>query len=409
MTEQTVEVSEFGFDDIDLSWLRNKEGVKWRGPGPSVLPAWVADMDFPLAAPIRDALAETVGRGDLGYPAWTTWTGQNPLAEPFAGRMAQRYGWQPRPEWVRNFSDLLQALQVVLHLTTKPGDAVALHTPNYPPFLMTVEMMRRRVVASQIERSSDGWGFDPERLERDVAKSKSRTLMIANPHNPTGRVFTSAELETLADIALRNDMLIVSDEILADLAYTPHRHIPMASLGPEVADRTITMTSATKAFNFAGLRCAVVHVGPTRVRQVIDAYPPDFFGPVNVLGVDATKAAWQHGDAWLVALLDHLRRNRDLVAGTIVRHMPVIKYDPPEAAYLAWLDCRGLELAEDPGIFFRNEGRVELSPGETFGPAGHGFARLNFATSREVLTEILRRMTTATAKVRVSARRATES
>lgn len=397
MTDQIAPSTDFDFDDFDLSWLRGKEGVKWRSADPGVLPAWIADMDFPVAPPIRDALAEAVRRGDLGYPAWSTWSGHNPLAEPFAARMTDLYGWRPRPEWLLNFSDLLQVLQVVLHLTTRPGDAVALQTPNYPPFLKTIELMRRRVVANPIDRSGDGWGFDPQRLEQDVQASGCRTLMIVNPHNPTGRVFTREELQSLADIAVRNDMLILADEVLAELAYPPHRHIPMASLGPEIADRTVTLSSATKAFNFAGLRCAVAHVGPAHLRDALGSYPPDFFGPVNVLGVEATKAAWQYGDAWLAALVDHLRGNRDLVADLLAGRASGIRYDPPQAAYLAWLDCNGLELGVEPADYFRTNARVELSAGSHYGPDGHDFARLNFATSTEILAEILSRMTAAVA------------
>jgi cysteine-S-conjugate beta-lyase len=392
---QIAAVTESDFDDFDLAWLRAKEGVKWRMPGPEVLAAWIADMDFPVAPSIRTALAAAVERGDLGYPAWSNWTGRNPLAEPFAERMAERYGWRPRPEWLRNFSDLLQVIQIVLHLTTRRGDAVALQTPAYPPFLKTIEMMGRRIIAAPIERSGAGWGFDPRRLEEAIVASRCRTLMIVNPHNPTGRVFTADELRALADIALRHDMLVIADEVLADLAYSPHRHIPLAALGAEIADRTVTLTSATKAFNFAGLRCAVAHVAPARLRDLIDAQPPDLFGPVNVLGVEATKAAWRHGDAWLAALLRHLDGNRELVATTLAEQAPAIAYDPPQAAYLAWLDCRRLGLAVDPAEHFRTAARVELSTGMTFGRGGAGFARLNFATSTEVLTEILSRLTQA--------------
>jgi cystathionine beta-lyase len=190
-------------------------------------------------------------------------------------------------------------------------------------------------------------------------------------------------------------MLIVADEILAELAYPPHRHIPMASLAPEIADRTVTLSSATKSFNMAGVRCAVAHVAPARLREALDSYPPDFFGPVNVLGVEVTKAAWQHGDAWLAALVDHLHRNRDLLADVLADRAPAIKCDPPQAAYLAWLDCRGLGLDVAPADYFRTNARVALSAGETFGPEGNGFARLNFATSTKVLTEILDRVTSA--------------
>jgi cystathionine beta-lyase len=223
--------------------------------------------------------------------------------------------------------------------------------------------------------------------------------MIVNPHNPTGRVFTRAELQALADIAMRNDMLIVTDEVLAELAYPPHRHIPIASLGPEIAGRTVTINSATKAFNIAGLRCAVVHVAPKHLRDALNGYPPDFFGPVNVLGVEATKAAWRHGDAWLAGLLRHLSGNRDLVGEVLGGQVP-IRYDPPEAAYLAWLDCRELDIDGEPADYFRTRARVELNTGAGFGREGNGFVRLNFATSTGVLTEILNRMTAAVSGAR---------
>jgi cysteine-S-conjugate beta-lyase len=385
------------FDDLDIRWLRSKQGVKWRRSAPGVLPAWVADMDFPVAPPIREALSDVVRRGDLCYPTWSTWAGHNPLAEPFVARMDERYGWRPRPEWLYNYSDLLQVLQIILHLTTERGDAVAIQTPSYPPFLKTIELMGRKSIAGPIERSEHGWEFDAQRLEQAIVSAGCKIMMIVNPHNPTGRVFTRAELQALADIALRNDMLILSDEVLADLAYQSYRHIPIASLGSEVADRTVTMTSATKAFNFAGLRCAVVHVGPALIRDALREYPPDFFGPVNVLGVEATKAAWQHGDAWLAGLLKHLDRNRHLVVKTLEARAPAIKADLPEAGYLAWLDCRDLRLAVEPADYFRANARVELSDGNHFGAEGIGFARLNFATSRQVLAEILNRMMDALA------------
>jgi cystathionine beta-lyase len=190
-------------------------------------------------------------------------------------------------------------------------------------------------------------------------------------------------------------MLVVADEIFAELAYPPYRHIPLASIGSDIAARTVTLTSATKAFNIAGLRCAVAHVGAERLREALDACPPDLFGVVDVLGVEATRAAWDKGGAWLAALMDHLRTNRDLVADTLAARVPAIGYHPPQATFLAWMDCRRLETATEPAAFFKAKARVELSSGEGYGPGGTGFARLNFATSTEILTEILDRMATA--------------
>jgi cysteine-S-conjugate beta-lyase len=395
MREPGAAVAAVNFEDLDIAWLRRKEGVKWRRAGHDVLPAWIADMDFPVAEPVSEAIDGTVRRGDLGYPAWSNWMGLSPLAEPFAQRMTELYQWQPRPDWVRNFSDLIQAIQVVLYLTTQPGEAIAVHTPSYPPILKSITMMGRRVIASPVNRSGDDWSFDPSRLEQDVARAGCRTLIVVNPHNPTGHVFTPAELQALADIAARNDMLVVTDEIFAELTYPPHRHIPLACLGPDIASRTVTLTSATKAFNMAGLRCAVAHVGSARLREALDACPPDLFGVVDVLGVAATKAVWENGGAWLAALMDHLRANRDLIAGTLAARAPVIGYRPPQATYLAWLDCRRLETGEDPAAFFKAKAKVDLSSGESYGPGGARFARLNFATSAAILDEILTRMADA--------------
>ncbi|WP_240771861.1 MalY/PatB family protein [Nocardia sp. CS682] len=385
-----------GLDRLDLAWLRRKTGVKWARVAPDVLPAWIADMDFPVAPPVLNALTDTLKRGDLGYPAWSNWMGPDPLAEDFTARMAL-YQWAPEPDWVRSFSDIIQAIQIVIQTMTEPGDGVVVQTPSYPPFLKTVTMMGRRAVADPIERTDAGWSFDLQRLRRTIARERPRVLIIVNPHNPTGRVFTRTELEELAEIAITNDMVVVADEVLADLAFAPHRHIPIASLSSEIAARTITMTSATKAFNFAGLRCAVTHIGPVELRDAIDAAPPDVFGVVNVLGIEATKAAWRDGDDWLDAVRNRLRQNRDIVCDSIVQRMPTLGCDPPEANYLLWLDCGRLQK-DDPALFFRDAARVELSTGKTFGPGCGDFVRLNFATAPGILAEILNRMTAAVAE-----------
>jgi len=362
----------------DLDWLRAKRGVKWQRPGPDVLPAWVADMDFPMAEPIRAAVAAAVDRGDLGYPDWP----EHPLAQPFADRMATRYGWSPDPVHVRGLTDLIQGVQIVTELATRPGDGVVLAVPNYPPFLATFPRHERRIVPLPVD---DG-RLALERLGADV---DARLMLLVNPHNPTGRAYTRAELEAVAEFALRHDLLVVSDEIHADLAYEGHPHVPFASLGAEVAARTVTLTSATKAFNIAGLRCAVAHVGPADLRARWDAMPPDLFGAVNVLGVEATRAAWELGDPWLAGVRAHLADQRARLT-TGLAGLPV-RYRPPEATYLAWLDWP--TLPQDAHAFFRRAG-VELSAGPDFG-GRPSQVRLNFATSAAVLDEILDRITTA--------------
>ncbi|MEV4483242.1 MalY/PatB family protein [Micromonospora coxensis] len=390
LTTTSAEVITRSFDDLDLADLRQRPGAKWRCVPADVLPAWVADMDFPVADPILDRVRRIAGGADLGYPDWPG--GVSPLREVFAARMASRYGWHPRADHVREFANVTQAVQVMLHLVTAVGDVVAIHTPAFRPITAGVTAMGRRVLPVPMRDDGSRWQFDAERFAREVAGTGCRVLLLVNPHNPTGRVFTADELHAMAEIAVRHDLLVISDEVHSDLTYQPYAHIPFASLGPEVAARTITVTSASKAFNLAGLRTAVCHVGVAAARQALADQPAELFGAVNVLGVQATIAAWTECDAWQTATLRYLEQNRLLVCDVLRREAPRIRLLAPEATYLAWLDCRALGWDEDPASRFLREGRVLLSAGPDFDPGGDGFVRLNFASPRHVLTDVLRRI-----------------
>jgi cysteine-S-conjugate beta-lyase len=379
------------FDDLDLDQLHGRTGMKWAVAGPGVLPAWVADMDFPIPPRVREAIVRRVDT-DLGYPIWTDSGEGMRLPEAFAERMERRYDFTPDPGYVRTFTDVNQALQVILHVATRPGDAVAAHVPAYPPFLETLASMGRPLLPIPMQETADGWGFDADRLAADVARLGCRVLLLVNPQNPTGRAFRRAELLDLAEIALAHDLLVISDEIHADLVYGPGTHLPFASLGAEIAERTVTVTSATKAFNLAGIRCAVAHIGARHVRDAIAAQPKVLFGEVGVLGVVATLAAWQESDDWLAEVMTVLDRNRHRVLAALP---PGVTGRLPEATYLAWLDCRALDIGPDPVPFFRERAGVLISGGPPFGPGGAGFARINFATSGPVLDEILSRMSEA--------------
>jgi cystathionine beta-lyase len=372
-----------------LPWLREKRGVKWARPGPDVLPAWVADMDFPIAPAIRTAMIEAIDRGDLGYPDW--FDGRPPLSDVFSSRMVDRYHWEPDPAHVRPVTDIIAALQIVLDLATSPGDGVVLQEPNYPPFRATVPTMGRRIVPLPVVPDGGSWTHDLDALERALRDGGgAKVLLLVNPHNPTGHVFRRDELQAIADLAARHDLLVVSDEIHADLVHLPAHHIPFASLSPDVAARTVTVTSATKAFNIAGLRTALAHVGPPELRQRWDEQPPDIHGVASTLGVIATHAAWTAGDDWLAQARIHLHRQRDrLTAG--LADVPGLVLRPPEATYLAWLDWTGAHLDEDASTFFLREARVFASPGPDYGGTGD-WLRLNFATSTEVLDQIVDRL-----------------
>lgn len=382
-------VSRTGLDSVDLPYLARRDGEKWAHAPAGVLSAWVADMDFPVLPAVREALVRRATT-DLGYPAWFDDSDGGPLGEVYAARTARRFGVTPEPAHVRMFTDVNQAMAATLHVATEPGDAVLLHTPITPPFTDVIERLGRRTLAVPIERGTHGWEVD---LDRTAALARrSRVLFLVNPHNPTGHVFRHDQLARLAELACRHDLLVVSDEVHADLVYAPHRHIPFFSLGEEVAGRTVTLTSGSKAFNLAGIRCAVAHVGNVKVRDALDAQRGLLFGQVSALAVAALGAAWTRGDAWLDEVLALLERNRRY----LLAHLPPeIGYLPPDATYLAWLDCGRLGLRVEPWVFFRDSAKVLLFAGSAFG-AGHAVAaRLNFATSGQVLREMVDRIAAA--------------
>lgn len=375
-------------DKLDERLLRFRPGAKWSGAAPGALPASVADMDFPVAEPIVASLRRYLDMGDFGYPHWPD--GASPLRAAYSYRMRERHGWYPDPAYAREFTDVTHAVRVMLELSTNPGDAVAMHTPAYPPFRQTIERLGLRLVQLPLIDTEQGWVFDAEDCARRIAEGGCRVLIVVNPHNPTGRAFTRDELLSLAEAAERHDLTVISDELHADLIYAPHRHLPFASLDPALADRTVTMYAASKAFSLAGLRCAIGHVGVPALRAKLAEQPP---GPSpNVLGMRASLAAWTEAAGWLDTVLKYLDENRRLVAGVIAEQLPGVRHHMPEATYLSWLDCRGLDLGQEPAAYFREYAKVELNAGIDYNPGGDGFVRLNFATPTRVLRQILDRM-----------------
>ncbi|MEM7252148.1 MAG: PatB family C-S lyase [Pseudomonadota bacterium] len=379
-------MANFDFD-VTVEQLRRKRGVKWNKYGPDALGAWVADMDFPVAEPIQRALTRAVEMNDLGYSFKSK---EGPIPELFAERAMRRYGWRVAPNLVEGMCDVVQGLYVTIANFSAPGASVVTLTPVYPPFLNAVRENERYLIEHEL-RPQDDYRLDLERLGRDI-RADTELLLLCNPHNPTGRVFLRDELVGIAELAERHDLTVLADEIHADLVYSGHQHIPFATLSPETAARTITMTSATKSYNIAGLRYAVAAFGSEALAARYNQIPERLRGGMNSFGVLATEAAWSECDDWLDALVVYLEANRDFALDTIRRDFPGVNLKSPEATFLMWLNCGGLNLPPDPHRFFLERAGVGLSDGIDFGRGGAGHVRLNFATSRQVLERILGQM-----------------
>ncbi len=365
-------------EDLDPVLLRSRRSEKWHTYPADVLPVWVAEMDFPIAAPIQDELRRFVDSGDVGYPIAPRETG---LPEVFAERMADRFDWQPDPSGVEILSEVVQGMYVALEAFSRPGDGVLVQTPIYPPFLGSIRDMDRKLVECRMAVEDDRLAFDLDALEAAITPD-TRVFLFCNPHNPSGRVLRRDALERIATLAIRHDLIVVSDEIHSDLIFDGAPHVPLASLGPEIAQRTITLNSASKSFNIPGLRTAIAHFGDRALQKRFnEAIPRHARGGIGLYGLYATLAAWRFAQPWLDEVVPHLDANRDVVTRALAERIPEIRVLRPAATYLAWLDCTALELDGPPGAWFLRHGRVALSDGRNFGPGWEAFARLNFATS----------------------------
>ena len=385
-------------DELDPVRLRERRSEKWHTYPSDVLPAWVAEMDFPVAAPIQDAVRRFADGSDFGYPIRLRDTG---LSEVFAERMTERFGWSPDPGRVLILSEVVQGMYVALEAYSRPGDGVVVQTPIYPPFLGAVRDTGRRLVENRMQLVDGRMRFDLDALEAST-DAGCRVVLLCNPHNPSGRMHSRGELERIARLAIERELVVVSDEIHADLVFDGRPFVPFASLGEDVAQRTVTLTSVSKAFNVPGLRAAIAHFGTAELQRRFEAAtPPHTRGGIGLLGLHATIAAWRFGQPWLDEVVPYLAGNRDFVAGLLAERIPEIGFVHPEATYLAWLDCRALPgaggeaSARSPAARFLRDGQVALSDGRLFGPGWEGFARLNLGTSRALLAEVVARMAKA--------------
>ena len=377
-------MADFSIDS--LAQLHLRKSVKWQAFGPDVIPAWIAEMDFALAEPIAATLHDAINRSDTGY----AWTGS--VGEALGVFSATRWNWIIEPEHVITVGDVLTGVSHVLISMTKPGESVVINSPVYPPFFTTVtDAAQREVVDVPLILDGERYTFNQEKMEEAFSRSDVTAYLMCSPHNPTGRVFDQDEMQFIADLANKYQVLVVADEIHAPITHLDYEFIPylvVAGEGPAVS-----VISASKAWNIAGLRCAQVVSNSKHLHDTLTKLIPiEVQQSSGHLGALAAVTAYTQGEPWLDTMLAHLDSQVTLLRGLLERHLPDVSFTTPQASFLAWLDCRALDLELDPAAHFLNRSQVALNSGPTFGPSGAGFARLNFATSAQILEEIVIRM-----------------
>jgi len=381
--------------ELPIDYLRSRRNNKWHMHPDDVIPAFVAEMDFAVAPPIKAAVEKIVAQQDYGYPKRIGERAERDVCDAFARHMKRRFNWETPAEQAICVADLVQGTFASVLAFSDPGDGVILQVPNYPPFRESITSTERKLIPLKMHDTGERFAHDLAEL-KGLVDAKTKIFLLCSPQNPTGRVFSKHELEAIGRYAIDHDLIIVSDEIHADLVYAPLKHIPIASLSPEIAARTVTLTSATKSFNIPGLRCGVMHFGsPELMARFHKRMPQRLMGQLNITGIDATIAAWEEGRPWLDAVLAYLAASRDRVVDVLAKEIPAIRVIKPEATYLAWLNCERLDLKSTAYDFFLEHAKVGFSAGETFEPDHTQFVRLNFATSTKILDGMLERMVAA--------------
>jgi cystathionine beta-lyase len=379
------------FDELSITELRRRRSYKWKAFPEDVLPAFVAEMDFPLPPVVTNALVQAIDDNDCGY-AWPS----EELTRALGGFVKQRFGWDIEVSKVVLIPDVMVGITELLRVGVDRGSGVVLNTPVYPPFFTHIVEAGCRVVEAPLAGSNGGYALDLEAVER-AFQSGAGAYLLCNPHNPTGLVVSHSELSRIAELAEQYGILVLADEIHAPLVLPGARHVPFLSLGEPATARGIALVSASKAWNTPGLKCAQIVASSEAMRTILGRLPDGLTWRTGNLGVNASVAAYRDGVGWLDDLLTVLDRNRRLMGTLIGERLAGVRYQPPQGTYLAWLDCRALGLPEEPVDFFLKRGRVALGPGPNFGPQGQGYVRVTMGTSAGILREIVERMRAAIA------------
>ena len=381
---------------LDLSELQTHRSEKWRAFPKDVLPLPVAEMDFPVADPIRQVLREMIDHSDLGY------LGSIPeMGTAFAGFAKRRWGWSVDPLQVRIAADVGVGIVEVLRVITKAGDKILINSPVYPNFFTwctETHLEHIDVPLTQSENAINGsnWILDWDGIEKAYA-SGIKAHLICNPHNPLGRVYTREELSRLADLAKKHNVYVLSDEIHAPLTFAEQKFTPFLSVSENARAVGITITAASKGWNIAGLKCAIIVSENEKVHETLNGIAPATHYRASLLGAFASVAAFEKGEPWLDSAMVEIDKNRNLVAELIAAKTPGVGYRIPHCSYLAWLDLTSFNLGEDPSAVLIEKGKVAFVPGVRFGAQSSQFVRLNFATSPQILEEAFNRLATVLA------------
>jgi cystathionine beta-lyase len=378
----------YNFDEIIER--RGTDSVKWNTGmifnEPEALPLWVADMDFRAPQPVVDALVERAVHGVFGYISRS-----DSFCQAIIDWAGRRHGWRIEQPWIVTSPGVVPALSLAVQALTLPGDKVIIQPPVYMPFLSIVPDNGRQLLLNPLKVENGRYEMDYAGLEQKMQDRRARMLILCNPHNPVGRVWHEDELRRLGDLCLKYKILLLSDEIHADVVFPGHRHIPIASLSPEFGANAITFMAPSKTFNIAGLTSSFAVISEPRLREQFTLFQNNLhISANNIFGVRALEAAYTCGEEWLDQLLEYLEGNLDFMLDFLRRRIPRLKAHKPEGTYLVWLDCRALGLPQqDLCGFFARKAKVGLNDGATFGTGGEGFMRVNVACPRATLRQAL--------------------
>ncbi|WP_243062477.1 MalY/PatB family protein [Humibacter sp. RRB41] len=371
-----------------LALLRTRTSEKWTAYPPEVLPLFVAESDFPLAEPVASALTAAITRSDTGYIG----DDGGAMAGAFAGFAGRHWQWEVDPERVSSTTDVSVVIVEALRVLIRPGDRVVIMPPVYPPFYDLIPEAGGRVVEAPLAHSDEeGYSIDLEAVDRALA-SGARAVLLCSPHNPLGLVHSRESLTALSEVVERHGAVVVADEIHAPLTHHDASFTPYITVSNAAREHTIAAHSASKAFNLAGLKCALFVTDSDRMTDLVRNMPTEVETRTGLFGRIATTAAFEHGEAWLDGVIDSIEANRRLLGTLLAERMPAVGYREPRASYLTWLDLSALGWGDDPAVVALERARVAVNSGLTFGTQGVGHVRLNIGCSAEVLTEGIDRL-----------------